>query len=242
MRALVIGLEVGRESLADVVSALHLGWTGVEIEQVQARQFDLAALTTLSPDLIVVGTSTPGTALLAQVRRIREHTSVVIAAVCRQYNEADLIEAVEAGADVFMELPLSLPAFVARVRAALRRAGGTQDQGPPAIYGGLVVDPERHEAKLRGKPLQLTPTEFRILLCLAQHGERVTTRESLCTGIWNEDRTLDAATLRKHIQQLRRKLRAVPQAGASIMTIAGVGHKLVTEYEDELGRVSAAGS
>ena len=233
MRALIVDADDCRTGLTDVVSALHLGWAEIQIEQVHARDLQPGLATTLRADLIVVGTSNRGVSWLANVRRIRQVTPAVIVAVSTEYNESDLIEAAEAGADVFLEVPIRLPSFVARVRPILNRVNAQRFTPQPAVCGDLSVDPELHEARLNGRLLALTPTEFHILHCLAERGGRVSTKELLCTRIWDEDRILDATTLRKHIQQLRRKISAVPQAKASIVTIAGIGHKLVTDNDDE---------
>jgi two-component system KDP operon response regulator KdpE len=240
MRALAVYTDRSGGGLADVMSALHLGWEEAQIEQVLACELTPDSLVAMAPDLIVVAVSAPDYAWLTQVRRIRQQSPAIIAVVSTGYNEADLIEAVEAGADIFMGVPLSLASFVARVRALVRRAGGEHEPGCVAACGDLTIDPERHEARLHGQLLHLTPTEFQILLCLTQRGDRVTRNQFLCTGIWLEGRILDETTLRKHIQQLRRKFDAVPEASVSIVTIAGVGHKLVYKDTDKAEVTSVA--
>jgi len=232
LRALVVDADGGREGLSGVVSALHLGWTDVHVHQVHARELRPGVVEALAPDLVVVCAAEPGLTWLEHIRAIRQGTSAVIAAVVSDSNESSLIEAVDAGADLFLSLPISLPAFVARTRATLRRARPSVDTPSAVTCGDLVVDPESYEVRLHGQLLQVTPTEFQILYCLAKRGGRVSPKALLCSGIWNDERVLDDTTLRKHIQQLRRKFAAVPHANASIVTIPSVGHKLVPKPAD----------
>ncbi len=225
MRALLLhdgGLE-------DVVCALQVGWPSVDVLHAGTRKQALESARRCSPDLIVIDTelaSTGETELLCELRRL---TEAVIIAVTREYDEGELVAAVEAGFDDYMQVPVSPASFVARVRAVLRRVKLSVDRDEDAAsWGDLEVDPGRYEARIKGQRLRLTATEFKMLLYLARRGGRVATHESLCGVIWGREADVYSSWLRKYIQHLRRKLADVPFCETAIITVPRVGYKLVT--------------
>jgi len=186
-----------------------------------------------SPDLVVIDAELPDTDWLHLVPEIRRLSGGVIIALSRQFSDSELMAAVEAGADDYMQVPVSSTVFVARVRAALRRAHRFADgEEGVATYGDLEVDPARHEARVSGRCLKLTATEFKILLYMARRGGQVARNESLRNLIWGEDAEVYGPCLRKYIQHLRRRLEEIPHCKASIVTVPKVGYKLVGDYGD----------
>jgi len=228
LKALI--LEGGGGGFQDVVSALHLGWEGAEVTHSRMGRQALELCRRLRPDVIVIDSPGSDSQWLGLVREAREVSTAAIIVVSREYNEGDLIEAVEAGADDYLQAPINRSVFVAKVRAALRRV---QTLGPrensPASCGDLTVDPDRHEARISGQRLHLTATEFDLLLHLARRNGLVARKESLCSVIWGEDGQLYAANLRKYIEHLRRKLREVPGSPVSIVTLPKVGYKMIED-------------
>ncbi len=214
--------DTERETLA----ALHLGWPGSLVHCAGSPGACLDALRRLRPHLVIVETG--GDRRLTLVKEIRQISEAVVAVLGPEENEADLIEAVEAGADEYFPLPLNAPAFVARIRAALRRARLLEDPGPgKVVFGGLEIDPERHETRANGHSLALSPTEFDLLLSLARRPGCVLRHDVLCQTIWGDSANFCEATLRKHIENLRRKLAQAPGSTAAILTVPRVGYKLV---------------
>lgn len=219
--------DIERETLA----ALHLGWPGSHVHCAESPGACLEAARRLRPHLVIVE-ARGGDRWLTLVKEIRRITEAVVAVIGPEENEADLIEAVEAGADEYFPLPLNAPSFVARIRAALRRARLLEDPGPgKVVVGDLEIDPERHETQANGHRLALSPTEFDLLLSLARRPGCVLRHDVLCQTIWGDSPNFCEATLRKHIENLRRKLAQAPGSTAAILTVPRVGYKLVALEE-----------
>ncbi|MDO8615488.1 MAG: response regulator transcription factor [Dehalococcoidia bacterium] len=233
LRANVNVLIVHNGVLKDVVCALRLGWASAAITYARTHRQSLDCVLLVSYDLVVVDTELRDGDGLNLLREIRRHTDAVVIAVTRRYDEGELLAAVEAGSDDYMQVPVSPMAFVGRVRAALRRARRSSgDDEDAAACGGLEVDPARYEARLNGRRLRLTPIEFQLLLHLTRHDGRVARHASLRSLIWGEDGDVYEPCLRKYIQHLRQKLAEVPDNAVSIVTVPWVGYKLVSSAGD----------
>ena len=231
MRALTV--HSGGGVAQDVATALRLGWAEVEILQARTGPEAIEHVQRFAPDLVVVDTGLPDSDwlhLLREIRRLSEGVTIVLS---RQLDEGELMAAVEAGADDYMRSPVKPTLFVARVRAALRRADRfAHGEEGLVTCGHLEMDPARHEAKVNGQCLRLTATEFKLLLFMARRGGRVAMRESLRTLIWGEDAEVYGPCLRKYIQHLRRRLEEVPGPRPFIVTLPKVGYKLVEDSID----------
>jgi DNA-binding response OmpR family regulator len=218
-------LVVHGGGLTDIVCALQLGWANVEIAHARTPAEALRTLAARQPEIIVIDAS-DGSFDLA--RKARTQTNAVIVAISSRYSESDLISAVEAGCDDYMEASVSPATFVARVRAALRRVRvGHSAPGDIAACGNLEVDPAGYEARVAGKLLRLTAKEFELLLYLAKRSGQVARHESLSRLIWGDDSDLYGPWLRKYVQHLRQKLSEAPDSDVTIVTVPRVGYKLV---------------
>lgn len=231
MRSIYVG-EVGR-SFEDAVSSIHLGWprSDVKLVSLGARLAD--TVRGLSPDLVVVRLPSSRSGRLTILRDLSGTFRGVLAVVSEESGEADVIEALDMGADDYFSLPLNKALFVARIRAALRRVRG-EAHGAASDHriGELVVDPGRREASIHGHYLALTPTEFKVLGDIAARGDLVSSKEALCEDVWGPHGAYEDAALRKHIQNIRRKLRKVAGYAVSIETVPGVGYRLVDHSEE----------
>jgi DNA-binding response OmpR family regulator len=218
-----------------LLAALRLGWAGAEIAQSQSGQQALEHIQNCAPDLIVVDTDVPDIGWIDLLREIRHLSDCVTMVLSRQFSESELMVAVEAGADDYVQVPVSSTLFTARVQAALRRAHRFADgEEGAATYGNLEVDPTRYEARVNGQRLKLTATEFKILLYMTKRGGRVVRNESLRNLVWGEDAEVYGPCLRKYIQHLRRRLEGVPDGKMSIITVPKVGYKLMNGRSDIL--------
>lgn len=226
-------LLVHSGSLTDIVCALQLGWASIEIVHARTPFETVRALEACHPEIVVIDTRV-GSIDLA--REIRRRSNAVVVAVSPVYRESELIAAVEAGCDDYMQIPVSAATFVARVRAALRRVTGTGGERAAEVTacGNLEVDPAGYEARVRGQPLSLTAKEFELLLYLARHSGQVARHESLSRLIWGDDSDLYGPWLRKYIQHLRQKLAEAPHSDVSIVTVPRVGYKLVNGGKKDL--------
>jgi DNA-binding response OmpR family regulator len=144
--------------------------------------------------------------------------------------EVDKVLGLELGADDYVVKPYSLRELISRVRALLRRAYGelaTASTGGRLRFGEIEIDLDRLEVTRRGQPVDLTPTEFRLLRYLAIHPNQPLGRDALIEAVWGyasdigSDRTVDV-----HIRHLRRKLEDDPANPRWLVTVRGVGYKL----------------
>ena len=143
--------------------------------------------------------------------------------------EIDKVLGLELGADDYVVKPYSLREVISRIRALLHRAYGelaTPAAGGLITFGNIQVDPVRMKVSRAGAPIDLTPTEFRLLCCLLEHPDRPVTRETLIERVWGytseieSDRTVDA-----HLRHLRQKLEENPADPRWLVTVRGVGYK-----------------
>jgi DNA-binding response OmpR family regulator len=181
------------------------------------------------PDLIILDLMLPGMDGREVCRAIRRESDTPIIMLTALAEESDQVAGLELGADDYIAKPFSPRALVARVRANLRRAqGGVK---PPAVIraGGLEVDAERHTVSLDGRPLHLTPNEFKLLYALARHPGQTFTREQLMDDLYGAavagvDRSIDS-----HVKNLRRKLEADPASPRFLETVYGVGYRFLEQ-------------
>jgi DNA-binding response OmpR family regulator len=135
-----------------------------------------------------------------------------------------VVVGLELGADDYVTKPFELPELVARVKAVLRRAAPAGD-GATLSVAGLEIDPDGFTARKRGEELQLTATEFRLLLELARRPKQVFTRELLLELVWNYDYLGDSRLVDAAVQRLRAKVEDDPKQPALIKTVRGVGYR-----------------
>jgi DNA-binding response OmpR family regulator len=147
-----------------------------------------------------------------------------------QAEETDKILGLEMGADDYITKPFSLRELLSRVRAQLRRVYGEFASGNSGmlLVGDLVIDPLRALALRNDQPLNLTPTEFRLLAFLAQNRGRAITREQIIEAVWSHAPDLESEkAVNVHIRRLREKVELDPANPALILTVPGVGYRLV---------------
>jgi DNA-binding response OmpR family regulator len=189
------------------------------LERVLEEPFDLVVL-----DLMLPGLS--GTEVCRQLRASEQAADVPIIMLTARSGELDRVLGLEAGADDYIAKPFSLPELLARVRALLRRRA--LDRGAPRVrrIGGLELDFDRHEARLEGRKIPLTPSETRLLRALAATPDRPVARDELIQAIWASDYVGDRRACDTHVANLRRKLERAPDRPERLVTVRGVGYAL----------------
>jgi DNA-binding response OmpR family regulator len=181
------------------------------------------------PALIVLDLMLPDLSGEDIVREVRRRSDVPILMLTARSAEDDRVSGLELGADDYLTKPFSPRELVARIKAVLRRA---PDNDAPLLArivlddGSLVVDTDRHEVTLASEPVELTASEFRLLVALARHPGRVYSRPQLVERLQGHDfpgyeRTIDA-----HVKNVRRKLGDDPRDPRYVITVHGVGYKL----------------
>jgi DNA-binding response OmpR family regulator len=183
------------------------------------------------PDLIVLDLLLPGMDGLDVCRVLRaEGNEVPIIMLTAKTTEADKLIGLELGADDYVTKPFSPRELVARVRAVLRRVGERGDQDPPEIQrGDLVVDFARHEVRLDGTPVRLTPTEFTLLEVLVREPGRAFSRLELLDRVFGFDFEGLERTVDVHVMNLRKKIEPDPSQPSYVQTVYGVGYRFAEE-------------
>ena len=179
------------------------------------------------PALVILDLMLPRLPGLDVLRLIRSESNVPVIVLTAKDSEADKVSGLELGADDYITKPFSVRELVSRVRAHLRRADMAPAARPPErLTGGPVeVDPERHEAFVRGRAVQFTPKEFELLAVLLERKGRLLTRDFLIQEVWGADYFGDTKTLDVHVKRLRQKIEEDPHNPRHLVTVRGLGYK-----------------
>ncbi|MEV6114404.1 response regulator transcription factor [Streptomyces sp. NPDC052109] len=191
----------------------------------------LDAARRLRPDLVVLDLMLPVVDGFGVCRALRggDAPDIPVVMLTARSAEDDLLLGLELGADDYMTKPYSPRELMARIRTVLRRSGrgaGGRDADPVVRAAGISVDPERHEVRCDGVPVDCTPAEFQILLAMAAEPERVFTRRQLLQCTRGFDRASTERAVDVHIMNLRRKIETDPRRPVRLLTVFGVGYKL----------------
>jgi two-component system response regulator RegX3 len=183
------------------------------------------------PAIVLLDLMLPKLSGLDVCRLIRQESTVPILILTAKDAEADKVAGLELGADDYVTKPFSMRELVSRVRANLRRAG--MSEGPvevEVLRGGPVeLDVVRHEARVRGEPVKLTPKEFELLEVFLERRGRMLTREFLITEVWGPNYYGDTKTLDVHVKRLRQKIEEDPHQPAHLVTVRGFGYRFLEE-------------
>jgi DNA-binding response OmpR family regulator len=177
-------------------------------------------------DLVVLDVMLPDISGVEVARRVRAESDVPIIMLTARSSEADLIIGLEAGADDYVAKPFSIHELVSRARAILRRR--RLDAASPSSVrraGDVEVDLLRHEVRVDGRQVRLTPTEFKLLAHLAS-ADRAFTRRELLEAAWDTVFVPDARSCDVHVANVRRKVEDDPVRPTRILTVRGVGYRL----------------
>ena len=182
------------------------------------------------PDLVILDIVVPGIDGLELCRRLRGRAAALpIVFLTSKDEELDRVLGLEIGADDYLTKPFSVRELTARVKALFRRvdlADRPPEEGrPPVRVGELALDEERHQATWAGRPLDLTVTEFLMLIALARRPGIVKTRQQLMDEGYPHDAYVSERTIDTHVKRLRRKLEAARPGFDAIETVYGVGYR-----------------
>lgn len=181
-------------------------------------------------DVVVLDLMLPSVDGLTVCREIRRTSRVPIIILTARADPAEVVAGLESGADDYVTKPFNGPELLARVRAALRRA--TPDDPSPAIQiGSLQVDTAAFRVTDNGNPVDLSVTEFRLLVELARHPDRVLTREALVERVWGYAYLGDSRLVDMAIKRLRSKIGDDPHDPRYIETVRGVGYRFIGPSE-----------
>ncbi len=210
----------------------YLEREGLRVVEAADGRSALAAIALEAPALVVLDLMLPEIDGLAVIRAVRRTDPTPILVLSARGTTADRIAGLTEGADDYLPKPFSPAELVLRVRRILERTGragsevGSSPPSEPLRLGDLVVDPDRHEVTVAGRPVALTAVEFRLLTAVLAAGGRVLTRDQLLDAVYGHgdsevlDRTIDV-----HVRRLRQKLGDDPNRPRYVATVRGVGYR-----------------
>ena len=198
---------------------------GYEVTAAATAQEALDAVAVKPPDAAILDLVLPdgdGVEVCRSVRGWSEMPIIVLSAVGE---EAEKVRALEAGADDYVTKPFGPGELVARLKAALRRAGSAAPDDPVLCADGLALDQAAHRVTANGDEVHLTPTEFELLRTLMRNRGRLMTHRALLVEVWGRAYERDTQILRTHLANLRRKIETTPGTPRYILTDPGVGYR-----------------
>jgi two-component system phosphate regulon response regulator PhoB len=223
-------LVVDDERDITALVAYHLAKAGYRVTTASTGSAALEAARAERPDLVVLDLMLPGRSgfdVLDELRRDEATREAGIIVLTARRDEADRIKGLAGGADDYLTKPFSPDELVLRIGAVLRRLQAPAVAGGSVLTAGsLTVDRAAHVAKVSGKPVELTPIEYRLLLALLERRGRVQTRRQLLETVWEADPDIQTRTVDMHVQRLRAKL---GRDGRLIETVRGFGYRFRAE-------------
>lgn len=203
----------------------YLHQAGFDVLEATDGPSGLAMARSEKPDMIVLDLGLPGMDGLDVTRRLRATSSVPIIMLTARTDESDRIVGLELGADDYIDKPFSPKELVARIRAVLRRADATLGGGELVRAGDVAIDIPKRRVTVGDTEIELTSTEFDLLLTLARQPGRIYTRAQLLDAVHgvsfdSYERSVDA-----HIKNIRRKIEPDPKRPTKVLTVYGVGYR-----------------
>ena len=197
------------------VLVAHSGMQGLEIANQEA------------PDIAILDVMMPVMDGFEACRRLRESGLQSILMMSNRRDERSIVRALELGADDYVRKPFELPVLLAKMRTLLRR-NGHEAPGTSVVYndGRLLIDLEKRRVEVGGAPIQLTPTEFRLLATLLRNVGRVVPHEDLIREVWGMEESASLASLKVYVHYLRRKIEEHPRKPYYLLAEWGIGYRL----------------
>jgi DNA-binding response OmpR family regulator len=214
--------------LLDVV-AFMLRREGFEVDEERDGTEALERARSAQYDIVILDVMLPGMSGTDVCRALRAESDVPIVMLTARDAEIDRVLGLELGADDYVTKPFSTAELLSRVRAILRRRELDRATGGVTLrrLGGLQIDLGRHEVTVDGDRVHLTLSEFKVLSLLAEQPERVISRRELMQHLWASEHVGDEHACEVHISNLRRKIEKDPTQPERLVTVRGMGYKLV---------------
>jgi len=181
------------------------------------------------PDVVVLDLGLPDGDGKDVIRQVRQWSQVPIIVLSAREREAEKIEALDLGADDFVNKPFGVGELMARLRTALRHRRQTQGEAAVVRIGALEIDLPRRRVMRDAAEVKLTSREFDLLSCLARHPGKVMTHRQLLTAVWGPAQVEETQYLRVYVGHLRQKLEEHPEDPKIILTELGIGYRLADQ-------------
>ena len=201
---------------------------GFAVEVAQNGAEGLAAFRSAKPSFVILDLQMPqmgGRDACREIRKQSEDVPIII--LTGSVDEVNRVLLLELGADDYVTKPFSPKELLARVRAVLRRSKRSNGAVEQLYFGDVSVDFARMEVIRRGRPVALTPQEFKLLKYFAQNPQRVVSRDQLLSDVWGYDSYPSTRTVDSHILTLRQKLEREPKVPVHFVTVHNAGYKFV---------------
>ena len=226
MSARILLVDDERDILEPVTYALEQD--GFEVVQAVDGILALDLVRRDGFDVVLLDVMLPGMSGIDVCRVLRAESDIPIVMLTARDDEVDRVLGLELGADDYVTKPFSTAELVSRIRAILRRR--ELDRAPASRsvqrVGGIAIDLARHTVAVDGRDVELTPSEFRLLLLLAEEPDRVFTRQQIMEHLWRTPYVGDTRACDAHVSNLRRKVERDPAHPERILTVREVGYKL----------------
>jgi len=223
------------EDDADLVKALELYFSRAGYEVVTAGNGleGLQQMYSERPDMVILDIAMPKMDGWEVCQRIRELSDVPIVILTARVQEDERVKGLKLGADDYVVKPFSLKELEARLEAVLRRAQGTRRTKEGVLFANeeLVIDADRLSVSRDGKRVELTPTELRLLLLLAENVGRVLTHRQILEKIWGAEYVDDSEYVKLFVYRLRRKIESDPENPRYILSERGIGYRFVNPLD-----------
>jgi two-component system KDP operon response regulator KdpE len=210
-----------------ILRALRTGLraAGYEVDTADSAEGALAAAGLRPPDAVILDLVLPdgtGTGVTRELRKWSAAPVIVLSAVGE---EQEKVAALDAGADDYVTKPIGIDELLARLRAVLRRV---VPNGEPLVrLGDLEIDLEKHELRVEGQPVHLTPHQFELLRVFARNVGKLLTHRMLLQEVWGPNYGSESSLLRVHVAQLRRRIEPDSARPRYLLTEPGAGYRLV---------------
>lgn len=178
------------------------------------------------PDIVVLDLGLPDGDGKDVIRRVREWSDVPIVVLSARDRETEKIEALDLGADDYVNKPFGVGELLARMRTALRHRMQRKAETPLLKLGELEIDNVRHRVSRSGEEIKLTPKEFELLFFLARHPGKVLTHRQILTAVWGPAHAEDTQYLRVYVGHLRQKIEEQPDDPRIVTTESGIGYRI----------------
>ena len=207
---------------------LALQAESITVAEAETVQRGLIEAGTRRPDLVILDLGLPDGDGLDFIRGLRAWSEIPVIVLSARSTEGDKIAALDAGSDDYLVKPFGTGELLARVRAQLRRHPRAGVEAPSLVaFGDVRVDLAHRSVERAGVPVHLTPIEYRLLVHLAAHPNRVLTHPQLLRAVWGPSHAEDTHYVRIYMGHLRAKLEADPSQPQHLLTELGVGYRFV---------------
>ena len=212
--------------------AFHLEQAGYQVQTAASAEDALAIVHRSPPSLVLLDIGLPGMDGLDTLRQLKSQHDLPVIFLTARRRELDEVVGLELGADDYITKPFDVDVVLAHIKAVLRRTGAASQpeaETKRLVVGDLEIDSQSHTVSCGGRYLDLSPREFDLLVALASQPEKVIATEDLLSQVWGAEFIGQPQVVYVHIRWLRQKLESDPDHPQRILTVRGVGYKLIPQ-------------